>query len=49
MGLGAATQTQIRVKWPDGTTGPWMPATADSFVVVTKDATAVTSWAPSAP
>jgi hypothetical protein len=48
-GLGAATDAQVRVKWPDGTTGPWLPATADSFVVVTKGASAVTPWQPSSP
>jgi hypothetical protein len=48
-GLGAATDVQIRVKWPDGTVGPWMPAPADSFAVVTKGANAVTHWQPSAP
>jgi hypothetical protein len=45
-GLGAVTSAQIRVKWPDGTTGPWLPASADSFVVVSKGATAVTPWQP---
>ena len=40
-GLGAAADPQVRVKWPDGTTGPWMSATADSFIVVAKGAPAV--------
>jgi hypothetical protein len=48
-GLGDATDAQIRVKWPDGTTGPWLPATANTFVVVTKGATAVTPWQPPMP
>ena len=48
-GLGGSTSAQVRVKWPDGTTGPWLPATADSFLVVTKGATAVTPWQPSTP
>ena len=48
-GLGGATSAQVRVKWPDGTTGPWMPATADTFAVVTKGATSVTQWQPQAP
>jgi hypothetical protein len=48
-GLGASTDAQIRVKWPDGTTGPWLPATADTFVVVTKGAAAVAPWQPSTP
>ena len=45
-GLGSATSAQVRVKWPDGTTGPWMAATADSFLTVTKGATNPTPWEP---
>jgi hypothetical protein len=48
-GLGVATDVQVRVRWPDGTTGPWLAATADSFVVVTKGAAAVTPWQPPTP
>jgi hypothetical protein len=48
-GLGSATSAQIRVKWPDGTAGPWLPATANSFVVVSKGAGAVTPWQPATP
>jgi len=47
VGLGVASQPQVRVIWPDGTVGAWMPATADSFLVVAKGATAVTPWQPS--
>ncbi|MEP7241232.1 MAG: ASPIC/UnbV domain-containing protein, partial [Devosia sp.] len=32
-GLGAATSAQLRVTWPDGTTGDWMPVEADTFYV----------------
>ena len=49
VGLGAATQAKVRVKWPDGTAGPWLSATADSFVVVAKGAAAATPWQPSTP
>ena len=49
VGLGNATSAQVRVKWPDGTVGPWMPAAADSFLVVAKGATAVTPWQPPTP
>jgi hypothetical protein len=49
-GLGSATtDVQVRVKWPDGTTGPWLAAAADSFVVVTKGDSAVAPWQPAAP
>ena len=48
-GLGAATDAQIRVKWPDGTVGPWMPATADAFLVLAKGGAAAKPWLPSTP
>jgi hypothetical protein len=34
---------------PDGTTGPRLPATADTFLVVAKGAAAVTRWQAIAP
>jgi enediyne biosynthesis protein E4 len=49
VGLGSADQAQVRVKWPDGTVGPWLPATIDSFMVITKGATDVTPWLPTTP
>ncbi len=49
VGLGSATSARVRVKWPDGTVGPWLDATADTFVVVTKGATVVSPWQPQAP
>jgi hypothetical protein len=30
-GLGAAEATEVRVRWPDGTEGPWQPIAADGF------------------
>jgi len=48
-GLGSATSAQVRVKWPDGTVGPWLPASADTFLVVTKGAAAVSPWQPGVP
>jgi hypothetical protein len=48
-GLGSATSAQVRVKWPDGTVGPWLPASADTFLVVAKGAAAVSPWQPGAP
>jgi enediyne biosynthesis protein E4 len=49
VGLGTARAAEVRVRWPDGTVGPWMPAAADSFVVVTKGAAEVAPWRPPAP
>ncbi len=48
-GLGSADRPEVRIVWPDGTTGPWLPVAADSFVEVAKGATAATPWEPAAP
>ncbi|HSL76899.1 MAG TPA: CRTAC1 family protein [Candidatus Limnocylindrales bacterium] len=45
-GLGAATQAEIRVTWPDGEVGPWLPAEADQIVTVRRGAPAVDPVAP---
>jgi enediyne biosynthesis protein E4 len=45
-GLADASRAEIRVRWPDGEIGPWLPAEANSFAVVTRDAMAVTRWQP---
>jgi len=38
-GLGGATDAEVRVTWPDGTVGPWLPAQADQTVLARRDAT----------
>jgi hypothetical protein len=43
-GLGDAERAEVRVQWPDGETGPWLPVAADARVVVERGATAVTAW-----
>jgi hypothetical protein len=49
LGLGTAATAQVRVRWPDGSTSPWLPVTADTFDLVTKGAAAVSPWLPPAP
>jgi hypothetical protein len=49
VGLGAATAAEVRVQWPDGTIGPWLATSADRFVELDRDATALRAWTPSAP
>lgn len=44
-GLGAATETEVRVLWPDGTEGPWQKVTADGFYRLARDA-APEAWQP---
>ena len=39
-GLGAATSAEVRVTWPDGEEGPWLPVEADQIVRVERGATA---------
>jgi hypothetical protein len=45
-GLGTAKKGEVRVEWPDGTIGPWMPVTANQFVTIDRGATAPTVWTP---
>ena len=45
-GLGGATEAQIRVTWPDGEVGPWLPAEADQIVQVRRGETTVDPMAP---
>jgi hypothetical protein len=45
-GLGPATSAEVRVTWPDGEQGPWLPVTADRRVVVERGATEVGTWSP---
>ena len=40
-GLGPAGEAQVRVRWPDGEQGPWMPLKADQSVVIDRGAGAV--------
>ena len=47
-GLGAAISTEVRVTWPDGKVGPWLPTDADRTVTVRRGATAVEPAAPPA-
>jgi hypothetical protein len=45
-GLASTDPVSVRVTWPDGTVGPWMAATRDSFLGITRGATAPTAWSP---
>ncbi len=46
VGLGTADAADVRVTWPDGTTGPWLPVPADGFALIERGAAAVRSWKP---
>lgn len=47
-GLGAATEAQVRVTWPDGEQGPWMRVAADQFAGIDRGAAQATTWSPPA-
>jgi hypothetical protein len=40
IGLGRATEAQVRVTWPDGEVGPWHGVAADGFVQIDRGADA---------
>jgi hypothetical protein len=46
VGLGPSAQAKVRVTWPDGEVGPWMPVKADTFATIERGATAATPWQP---
>lgn len=45
-GLGSADEAEVRVQWPDGEFGPWIPVTADRFVTIERGANVARSWSP---
>ncbi len=45
-GLGEAERAEVRVQWPDGETGPWIPVDADGFAVIERGMTDATPWTP---
>jgi hypothetical protein len=46
-GLGGAEKAEVRVTWPDGEIGSWVPVEADRFVRVTRGADEAVPWTPS--
>ena len=45
-GLGDAEEAEVRVQWPDGEKGPWMPVSADRFVTIERGAAEAVPWLP---
>ena len=43
-GLGSADQADVRVTWPDGETGPWIPVGADQYVTLDRETGEVSPW-----
>ena len=46
LGLGAATEAQVRVTWPDGEIGPWLTLPADEFAIIDRATGQATPWTP---
>jgi hypothetical protein len=45
-GLGDAGGAEIRVRWPDGETGPWLELTANGFATIERGASEPRLWTP---
>ena len=45
-GLGAANRAEVRVTWPDGEVGPWIPVSANEYMTIERGATAAMPWPP---
>lgn len=43
-GLGPAGRAEIRIQWPDGETGPWLPVDTDRYVIVDRATGSVRDW-----
>lgn len=46
LGLGPASDAQVRVQWPDGETGPWLRVGAGARWIVDRGADAARVWTP---
>jgi enediyne biosynthesis protein E4 len=46
VGIGPATEAEVRVTWPDGEQGPWQRVTADGFAIIERGADAPRPWTP---
>jgi hypothetical protein len=47
VGLGSAERADVRVRWPDGTVGPWRAVAADGFFALEREGDAAVPWSPS--
>jgi hypothetical protein len=45
-GLGGAAEAEVRVTWPDGEVGPWVPVDANGFATIERGATTAIPWQP---
>ena len=45
-GLGEADSAEVRVRWPDGTTGPWLELDANTWATIERGASEPAPWTP---
>lgn len=43
-GLGEPNSAEVRVQWPDGTSGPWMNASSNQFLIIDRSEGEPTIW-----
>jgi hypothetical protein len=46
VGLGGAERPEVRVTWPDGEVGPWIPLSPNAFAIVERGASEARTWSP---
>ena len=49
VGLGSADRADVRVTWPDGEVGPWVPVAADRYVTIDRGELEGLPWPPRRP
>ncbi len=45
-GIGPSESTEVRIQWPDGAVGSWINVDANRFVIIGRNSTEATEWAP---
>jgi hypothetical protein len=46
VGVAGARDVQVRVQWPDGTTGPWQSTSTNRFITIERSTSQLQAWEP---
>jgi hypothetical protein len=49
VGIGSVERPEVRVRWPDGETGPWLAGTPDTFADLRRGDPGLRRWTPPTP
>jgi hypothetical protein len=49
VGLGSPSEAEVRVLWPDGVQGAWLPVRADQFIDIDRGSDTARPWTPAVP